>query len=615
MRKRLGETLSGLTLERRLVLTSLGIGMALAAFTLVFVPWELRRVAGGGLEQKGEALAELLARTSAPSVEFGDLSSLQQLLTGVAEDPDFAAALVRDAEGGVLTAVPETLTADSIGAGVSRGLLVVEKSIEGAGRQVGSLALMLSSDRSRATQREVVLILVGVTFGLALLGWWITRRQARRIGRAIADVVRVAREMADGNLNPLMSTSQATARDEIALLTDALGRTLAGMREALECERVDWSEVGAQRLATERHQAELSLRADREREQHETLQSEVTRVLEVVHAAVAGDLTRPLPPLTEPTVARLGQALGDLLADLRQRIGAINGQVAALAGAATEMAEVAESLDLEAREARRQVGEAAEVVTGVDTAVTTVSGSVENLTASLQQVATHAVEASTVGQSAIQALEEADETMRRLSRSSGEIGDVVRTITEIASQTNLLALNATIEAARAGDAGKGFAVVANEVKDLARGTARATDEIGGKIATLQSDSGDSVQSIARIDEVIRRINDIQSGITDSAGRQRGTAGAIGAQVVDVAQGSSRIKAIMDRVATGAERTTAGAARTFQASRALTGHADELGMLVAHFQVGTSGADRTREDPSPEPRSPRHRRSAPVPVPG
>jgi methyl-accepting chemotaxis protein len=419
--------------------------------------------------------------------------------------------------------------------------------------------------------------------------------------------------MADGNLNPHMSTSGGTARDEIALLTEALSRTLAGMREALQCERVDWSEVGAQRLATERHRAELAQRADREREQHEILQSEVACVLEVVHTAVAGDLTRPIPPLTEPTVARLGQALGHLLSDLRQRIGAINGQVAALAGAATEMAEVAESLDQEAREARRQVGEAADVVTAVDSAVTTVSGSVENLTDSLQQVATHAVEASTVGQSAIQALEEAEETMRRLGRSSGEIGDVVRTITDIATQTNLLALNATIEAARAGEMGKGFAVVANEVKDLARGTARATEEIGGKITTLQSDSGDSVQSIARIDEVIRRINDIQSGITDSAGRQRSTAGAIGAQVLDVSRGSSRIKAIMDRVATGAERTTAGAARTFQASRALTGYADELGTLVAHFQVGSSGTERTGEDAPREPRSSRSRRPETMPA--
>lgn len=585
MRGRIVGLLTGLTLERKLVLTSIGIGVALAAFTLVYVPRELRRVVVGGLEQKGEALAALLARTSAPSVEFGDLVSLQQLLTGVAEDPDFVGAIVRGADGTVLTAVPEFLTAENITEGIVRGLLVVEKPIVGAGRPVGSLGLMLSPDRSRATQREVVLILVAVTLGLAILGWLVTRRQARRVCGAVADVVRVAREMADGNLSPVMNTGAANSRDEIALLTDALGRTLAGMREALQSERVNWSEVGAQRLAAEKHRRELAERAEREREQHRILQAEVARVLEVVHTALAGDLTRPMPQLTEPTVAQLGKAVGDLLADLRQRIGAINGQVTALAGAATGMADVAESLDREAREARRHVGEASEVIAAVDTAVTTVRGSVENLTDSLHQVASHAVEASTVAQSAIQVLEEADRTMHRLGRSSGEIDDVVRTITEIATQTNLLALNATIEAARAGEAGKGFAVVANEVKDLARGTARATEEIGGKIAALQADSGDSVQSITRIDEVIRRINGIQAGIADSSSQQRLTAGDIGIQVHDVSGGSARIGRIMGQVATGAVRTAEGAARTLQASQSLAGYAAELRTLVGHFQVG------------------------------
>ncbi len=610
MRGRIVGLLAGLTLERKLVLTSVGIGVALAAFTLVYVPRELRRVVVGGLEQKGEALAALLARTSAPSVEFGDLVSLQQLLTGVAEDPDFVGAVVRGADGTVLTAVPESLTADSITEGIARGLLVVEKPIVGAGRPVGSLGLMLSPDRSRATQREVVLILVAVTLGLAILGWLVTRRQARRVCGAVADVVRVAREMADGNLNPVMNTGAGTSRDEIALLTEALGRTLEGMREALQSERVNWSEVGAQRLAAEKHRGELAERAEREREQHETLQAEVARVLEVVHTAVAGDLTRPLPRLTEPTVARLGKALGDLLADLRRRIGAINGQVTALAGAATGMADVAESLDREAREARRHVGEAAEVVTAVDTAVTTVRGNVENLTDSLHQVATHAVEASTVAQSAIQALEEADQTMHRLGRSSAEIDDVVRTITEIATQTNLLALNATIEAARAGEAGKGFAVVANEVKDLARGTARATEEIGGKIAALQADSGDSVRSITRIDEVIRRINGIQAGIAESSAQQRLTAGDIGTQVHDVSEGSARIGRIMGQVATGAVRTAEGAARTLEASQSLAGYAAELRTLVAHFQVGdasgTPHPDATPATASPLSRQPSRR---------
>jgi methyl-accepting chemotaxis protein len=86
-----------------------------------------------------------------------------------------------------------------------------------------------------------------------------------------------------------------------------------------------------------------------------------------------------------------------------------------------------------------------------------------------------------------------------LGESSQQIGKVIEVITSIAEQTNLLALNATIEAARAGEAGKGFAVVAGEVKELAKETAKATEEIGSRIAAIQSDTSDAVGAIGEIE--------------------------------------------------------------------------------------------------------------------
>lgn len=572
------------TLERKLILTSVGIGVLLACFTLIFVPRELSRLTTDGLSQKAEALANLLARTTAPSVEFGDILTLEQLVNGVSQDPDYVGVVIHDEQGQALLAVPDSIGSSNVDQLVAQGILANTKNIEGAGRKVGDLTLMLSPERSRASQRRVVTILISATLILAAIGWVVTKRQSRRIGGAIDEVVHVARQMADGNLAAPRFQDDGKVRDEIGILTDALSRALSGMRGALQADRVDWTEVGNQRLATERHQKELAERAAREREQHAHLQTEVGKVLDVVHAAVEGDLTKPLPVLTEPTVSRLGAALGSMLSDLRERLAAINGHAAALSTAAGEMASVAASLDREARSARQSAKEATGVVKTVDQAVTVVTGGVGHLTNSLHEVAANAEEASSVAQSAVQVLEEADLTIQRLGVSSSEISDVIKTINAIATQTNLLALNATIEAARAGEAGKGFAVVANEVKELAKETARATEEIGAKITTLQADSSGAVQAVARIDQVIRRIHEIQNGITASAAQQRHTAGEIGAQVRDMADGSGRIGSIMSQVADGSIQTADGAAKTLQSSQSLAQYADELSTLVSHFKV-------------------------------
>src|ERR1022692_1756374 len=168
----------------------------------------------------------------------------------------------------------------------------------------------------------------------------------------------------------------------------------------------------------------------------------------------------------------------------------------------------------------------------------------------------------------------------KLGESSQEIGNVIKVITSIAQQTNLLALNATIEAARAGEAGKGFAVVANEVKELAKQTAKATEEIGQKIEAIQSDTKGSVKAIEEIGTIINQINDISNSIASAVEEQTVTTNEIGRSVTEAAKGVADIAKNIGGVAVAAKNTTQGANDTQKASQ-------ELSQMAARLQTVTS----------------------------
>jgi len=211
--------------------------------------------------------------------------------------------------------------------------------------------------------------------------------------------------------------------------------------------------------------------------------------------------------------------------------------------------------------------------------VQTVATAVEEMSASVREIASSSADASKVAADAVRTAESTNGKVVALGESSAQIGKVIEVITSIAEQTNLLALNATIEAARAGEAGKGFAVVANEVKELAKETAKATEEIGSRIAAIQTDTGEAVEAIGQISEVIARIADMQNTIASAVEEQTATTNEISRNVNEAARGSSEIAENIVSVAQAAGETSQGAARTQQAAGRLREIAGSLQGVV------------------------------------
>jgi methyl-accepting chemotaxis protein len=267
----------------------------------------------------------------------------------------------------------------------------------------------------------------------------------------------------------------------------------------------------------------------------------------------------------------------------QERMNIIQGVAtssSSLASASSELTMISQSMAANAEEASAQAGVVSAAAEQVSSNIQTVSASAEEMTASIREIAKSATEAARVATAAVKVAETTNATVGKLGESSAEIGKVIKVITSIAQQTNLLALNATIEAARAGEAGKGFAVVANEVKELAKETAKATEDISQKIEAIQGDTRGAVAAIGQISSIIGQINDIQNTIASAVEEQTATTNEIGRNVSEAAKGSTDIARNITGVAEAARQTAAGAGETQKASTELSRMAGELQALVA-----------------------------------
>jgi methyl-accepting chemotaxis protein len=308
-------------------------------------------------------------------------------------------------------------------------------------------------------------------------------------------------------------------------------------------------------------------------------------VLVQAEAIADGDLTRDdLKIQSQDELGDLTTAINKMSGSLKRMILAITENSLHVSAASEELSSTSQQITANSEETSAQAKVVSNATQQVSQNLQTVATGAEEMGASIKEIAKNASEAARIATSAVRVAETTTATVSKLGESSNEIGQVIKVITSIAQQTNLLALNATIEAARAGEAGKGFAVVANEVKELAKETAKATEDISRKIEAIQSDTKAAVEAIASISEVINQVNGISSTIATAVEEQNATTNEMSRNVSEAAHGSGEITSNIAGVAQAAESTSRGAGDTQKAAQQLVETSAELRRLVEQFKI-------------------------------
>ena len=325
-----------------------------------------------------------------------------------------------------------------------------------------------------------------------------------------------------------------------------------------------------------------------------------------------GDLTKRLAMNRSDEIGDLGKWFDTFLEKLQGLIKQIFDNTQSLTSASTELAGTAEVLDRGTSETTSKSTTVAAAAEEMSTNMTNMSASTEEMsanvksvadavnemTSSITEVSSSAEQAATVADQATELAQVSNEKVGQLGTAAEEIGKVIEVIQDIAEQTNLLALNATIEAARAGEAGKGFAVVATEVKELARQTADATEDIGKRVAAIQSSTGESVKAIGSISDIIQKVNEVSRTIASAVEEQSVTTKEISANlaqtatasetvsrgIVETTSASQEVTQSITSVDKAARESAEGASTVKCASQNLNGLADQLNAIVGQFKV-------------------------------
>jgi methyl-accepting chemotaxis protein len=446
------------------------------------------------LQTKAQSLAGLVANLAPTDLLTFDTNALSSLCQQASADRDVEECTISDAKGKAVATFrkPGAEVHD-----VSR----VSAAIEQNGQKLGQVVLSVS--------------LVSV------------RKQEGETRRGYAALQSSMQEVYGAMQGGVEAQSRSQAKQAVALaLKTGIGALVLGLLCALW---VSNSVVGPLRLTV----------------------STLKKIAE-------GDLTQRLAVNSQDEIGQMARALNQTLEKMKSAVQAIKSGAERVASSSGDLSSTSGQMSGSSRQASDRahaVAASAEQLTantksvaqGMEDATANlirIASNTEQMTSTVNEIANNSGKARQVTEEASLQTVRISEMMVHLGQSTSEIGRITEAITEISAQTNLLALNATIEAARAGSAGKGFAVVASEIKELAKQTAAATEDIRTRISGVQSSTAESIAEIEKVSKVIHNVScivtTIATAIEEQATVTRDLAGNIAEATTGVGDANSRV---------------------------------------------------------------------------